>query len=122
MTSSAQTRPGAARLLPLIAAIGALYGATSLPAQASSHREAPFITTAPKVDGTDFYMFNSYEGVSATGTGGKAGHCNSHFVANDSSKSAHFCNGGADTDIDDHSISRESLNSLTSSLNKDNIH
>ena len=28
---------------------------------ASSHREAPFITTAPKVDGTDFYMFNSYE-------------------------------------------------------------
>ncbi len=30
-------------------------------AQASSHREAPFITTIPKVDGTDFYMFNSYE-------------------------------------------------------------
>jgi hypothetical protein len=29
--------------------------------QASSHREAPFITTAPKVDGTDFYMFRSYE-------------------------------------------------------------
>lgn len=28
---------------------------------ASSHREAPFITTAPKVDGTDFYMFRSYE-------------------------------------------------------------
>ncbi len=28
---------------------------------ASSHREAPFITTAPKADGTDFYMFNSYE-------------------------------------------------------------
>lgn len=33
----------------------------TLPAQASSHREAPFITTAPKVDGTDFYMFRSYE-------------------------------------------------------------
>jgi len=80
MTSSAQTRPGAARLLPLIAAIGALYGATSLPARASSHREAPFITTAPKVDGTDFYMFNSYEGVSATGTGGKAG--NVTMIAN----------------------------------------
>jgi hypothetical protein len=31
------------------------------PAPASSHREAPFITTHPKVDGTDFYMFNSYE-------------------------------------------------------------
>jgi hypothetical protein len=30
-------------------------------AYASSHREAPFITTAPKVDGTDFYMFRSYE-------------------------------------------------------------
>lgn len=29
--------------------------------EASSHREAPFITTAPKVDGTDFYMFRSYE-------------------------------------------------------------
>ena len=28
---------------------------------ASSHREAPFITTRPKVDGTDFYLFNSYE-------------------------------------------------------------
>ena len=28
---------------------------------ASSHREAPFITTRPKVDATDFYMFNSYE-------------------------------------------------------------
>jgi len=28
---------------------------------ASSHREAPFITEIPKVDGTDFYMFNSYE-------------------------------------------------------------
>jgi hypothetical protein len=30
-------------------------------AQASSHREAPFITTQPKVDATDFYMFRSYE-------------------------------------------------------------
>lgn len=28
---------------------------------ASSHREAPLITGAPKLDGTDFYMFNSYE-------------------------------------------------------------
>ncbi|MDX2147423.1 MAG: DUF4331 domain-containing protein [Planctomycetota bacterium] len=28
---------------------------------ASSHREAPFITETPKVDATDFYMFNSYE-------------------------------------------------------------
>ena len=30
-------------------------------ALASSHREAPFITTRPKVDATDFYLFNSYE-------------------------------------------------------------
>ncbi|HVL02382.1 MAG TPA: DUF4331 domain-containing protein [Dongiaceae bacterium] len=28
---------------------------------ASSHREAPYITNVPKVDGTDFYMFRSYE-------------------------------------------------------------
>ena len=31
------------------------------PSFASSHREAPFITSSPKVDGTDFYMFRSYE-------------------------------------------------------------
>jgi len=30
-------------------------------ARASSHREAPFITKNPKVDGTDFYMFRSFE-------------------------------------------------------------
>lgn len=30
-------------------------------AAASSHREAPFITELPKVDGTDLYMFRSYE-------------------------------------------------------------
>ena len=29
--------------------------------RASSHREAPFITKNPKVDGTDFYMFRSFE-------------------------------------------------------------
>ncbi|MFT5533676.1 MAG: hypothetical protein ACI8WM_002330 [Burkholderiaceae bacterium] len=33
----------------------------SVPAMASSHREAPFITSMPKVDGTDLYMFRSYE-------------------------------------------------------------
>jgi hypothetical protein len=31
------------------------------PSFASSHREAPGITKLPKVDGTDFYMFRSYE-------------------------------------------------------------
>jgi hypothetical protein len=30
-------------------------------AVASSHREAPLITATPKLDGADFYMFNSYE-------------------------------------------------------------
>jgi hypothetical protein len=30
-------------------------------AHAASHREAPFIAGHPQVDGTDFYMFNSYE-------------------------------------------------------------
>ena len=31
------------------------------PVMASSHREAPYITQQPKVDGTDFYAFASYE-------------------------------------------------------------
>ena len=39
----------------------ALAGAFVLPAGASSHREGPYIAGAPKVDGTDFYMFRSYE-------------------------------------------------------------
>lgn len=34
---------------------------TATLAGASSHREAPAITETPKVDGTDFYMFRSYE-------------------------------------------------------------
>ncbi len=43
---------------PLVAAaLLALAGG----ATASSHREAPSITTTPKVDGTDFYLFRSYE-------------------------------------------------------------
>ncbi|KAF3998461.1 DUF4331 domain-containing protein [Glaciimonas immobilis] len=43
-------------------AIGAAISAIiCLPAAASSHREAPFISGQPKVDGTDFYMFRSYE-------------------------------------------------------------
>lgn len=39
---------------------------------ASSHREAPGITNSPKVDGTDFYMFRSYEDVAANGSGGRS--------------------------------------------------
>ena len=50
------------RVLPLVVALGAsLVGAWLQSAEASSHREAPFITTVPKVDATDLYLFNSYE-------------------------------------------------------------
>ena len=46
------------RATPIMAAtLLALAGS----AFASSHREAPFISTSPKVDASDFYMFNSYE-------------------------------------------------------------
>ncbi|MEW5880582.1 MAG: DUF4331 domain-containing protein [Pseudomonadota bacterium] len=45
----------------LVAVAAACAFAASPAANASSHREAPFITTQPKVDGTDFYMFRSYE-------------------------------------------------------------
>ena len=46
-------------------AVAALVAGATLmtvlaPAGASSHREAPFLTNMPKVDGTDFYMFRSY--------------------------------------------------------------
>jgi hypothetical protein len=42
-------------VLTVMAAAGAV------PSSASSHREAPAIAEMPKVDGTDFYMFRSYE-------------------------------------------------------------
>jgi len=45
---------------PLAVAVASLVLAAPS-ALASSHREAPFITGSPKVDGTDFYMFRSYE-------------------------------------------------------------
>src|SRR5262249_38676694 len=44
-----------------VLAAGALLVQGESGVQASSHREAPFITKMPKVDGTDFYMFKSYE-------------------------------------------------------------
>ncbi len=43
------------------AIISALALCASAASLASSHREAPFISTTPKVDGTDFYLFRSYE-------------------------------------------------------------
>ena len=42
-------------------AVGALVAGAGATAWASSHREAPFITERPKVDGTDLYAFSSYE-------------------------------------------------------------
>jgi len=50
------------RVVPKVAwtAAGAV-ALSGLSVLASSHREAPLITESPKVDGTDFYMFNSYE-------------------------------------------------------------
>jgi len=51
-------QPSLFKAAPLLAAtLMAVCGT----AGASSHREAPFITTVPKVDATDFYMFRSYE-------------------------------------------------------------
>ncbi|MBB3048279.1 hypothetical protein FHR99_002553 [Litorivivens lipolytica] len=46
--------------IKLTAALLSLAFAAGNPAHASSHREAPFLTHSPKVDGTDFYMFRSY--------------------------------------------------------------
>lgn len=45
----------------LVTAVAVALVLAALPLSASSHREAPLITQMPKVDGTDFYMFRSYE-------------------------------------------------------------
>ena len=45
--------------LHIVAAMAACVVTTV--AQASSHREAPFIGKYPQVDATDFYLFMSYE-------------------------------------------------------------
>ena len=47
-----------ASFLAIAVALAAVSGAVVL---VLSHREAPLITGTPKVDGTDFYMFRSYE-------------------------------------------------------------
>jgi hypothetical protein len=49
------------RSLLLCGAMALAPSIFTAPAHASSHREAPFITSTPKLDGTDFYMFRSYE-------------------------------------------------------------
>jgi hypothetical protein len=53
-------RPRRLSIAPRLLALCAATACAGL-ALASSHREAPFITEMPKVDATDFYMFNSYE-------------------------------------------------------------
>ncbi len=45
----------------LLITLAAVLVTGSMSALASSHREAPFITEQPKLDGTDFYLFRSYE-------------------------------------------------------------
>src|SRR5471032_1832536 len=44
--------------LALLSTFASAYAPSAM---ASSHREAPFISQNPKVDGTDFYIFRSYE-------------------------------------------------------------
>ncbi len=58
-----QHRDISMRAVPILraAVTGAALIGLSFGAGASSHREAPFITSSPKVDGTDFYLFRSYE-------------------------------------------------------------
>ncbi len=49
------------RLSVQLLAGAAFVAAAGITAIGSSHREAPGITGRPKLDGTDFYMFRSYE-------------------------------------------------------------
>ncbi len=59
MSTAIPTRPiFRLALLPLL--VGAALAVTAS-CRPSSHREAPFIATQPQLDGTDFYMFRSYE-------------------------------------------------------------
>ena len=61
-TQLCKTQPGKTVNLGLAATLlGSLLIISPAIVEASSHREAPFITSMPKVDGTDFYMFRSYE-------------------------------------------------------------
>lgn len=53
--------PVANHLIRMTLAAAALSNLFMMPAMASSHREAPFLTEQPKVDGTDLYLFRSYE-------------------------------------------------------------
>ena len=50
-----------AALYAITGAVAVATGLIAAPTFASSHREAPAITESPKIDGTDFYVFRSYE-------------------------------------------------------------
>jgi hypothetical protein len=54
-------RPATLACWLMTSAVATLGLTAASMATASSHREAPFITEQPKVDGTDFYAFRSYE-------------------------------------------------------------
>ncbi|WP_189499553.1 DUF4331 domain-containing protein [Algimonas arctica] len=74
LSRSPRYRRTSKRITALLAATSLSAAALfSVNAMASSHREAPSITETPKVDGTDFYMFRSYEP-------GRAGYVT--FIAN----------------------------------------
>jgi hypothetical protein len=49
------------RAITIQSAVAVVLATVPFLAHSSSHREAPFITNFPKVDGTDLYVFNSYE-------------------------------------------------------------
>ncbi len=53
-----KARSGIFSVLTLSVAVGAILSGQAM---ASSHAEAPFIKSRPKLDATDFYMFASYE-------------------------------------------------------------
>src|SRR5579871_3430632 len=58
LTVSLARSPPMQRFTPI--ALSILF-CTPVLVMASSHREAPAIGGTPRVDGTDFYMFRSYE-------------------------------------------------------------
>jgi hypothetical protein len=60
---NAEARPGRSGLRWTLLCATSAFAAAVCISQAcgSSHREAPAITAMPKFDGTDFYMFRSYE-------------------------------------------------------------
>jgi Domain of unknown function (DUF4331) len=63
MKHTAPTTVARRRPMPKPALLALAFAATLSAGLAfgSSHREAPLVTETPKVDGTDFYMFRSYE-------------------------------------------------------------